>query len=134
MDELLNTLEPRFDKQSTCLLEDSPFYLAHVQETETPLYSEVFPRNRTSLWVEVPPPHQDIHKTIDQLTEVRQCGKVSKILLLSFYDVQTFFILLPCGRTHPVAGNDLSTVVEECAGTELLGSLIETDAVPDINQ
>lgn len=79
-------------------------------------------------------PHQDILKTIDQLTEDRQCGKVSKILPLSFSNVQTFFLLLPCARTHPVAGNDLSTVVEESAGTELLSSLIETDAVPDINE
>lgn len=98
------------------------------------MYSEVFPQNRTNLWVEVPPPHQDFLKTTDQLTEVRQCGKVSKILLLSFCNVQTFLVLLPCARTHPVAGNDLSTVVEERAGTELLGSLIETDAVPDINK
>lgn len=90
--------------------------------------------NRTSLWVEVTISHQDILKTIDQLTEVRQCGKVSKILPLSFYNVQTFLILLPRARTHPVASNDLSAVVEEGAGTELLSSLIETDAVPDINQ
>lgn len=33
-----------------------------------------------------------------------------------------------------MASNNLSTVVEERAGTELLGSLIETDAVPDINE
>lgn len=67
-------------------------------------------------------------------TRVRQCGKGSKTLPLSFCNVQTFLILLPCARTHPVASNDLSTVVEQGAGTELLSSLVETDAVPDINQ
>lgn len=134
MDELLNTSESRFDKQPSCLLQDSPFYLAHVWETKTFCTVKYFQWTKQVFREQLLPHHQDILKIIDQLTEVIQCDTVSKILLLSFYSVQTLFVLLPYARTHPVASNDLSTVVEERAGTELLSSLIEADAVPDINK
>lgn len=34
---------------------------------------------------------------------------------------------------HPVTGNDLSTVVHQGGGIQLLGRLVEANAVPDVH-
>lgn len=34
---------------------------------------------------------------------------------------------------HPVTGNDLPTVVHQGGGIQLLGRLVEADAVPDVH-
>lgn len=37
-------------------------------------------------------------------------------------------------ETHPVAGDNLSTVVHECCGVQLLSSLVEPDTIPHIHR
>lgn len=37
-------------------------------------------------------------------------------------------------ETHPVTGNDLSTVVHQGGGIQLLSCLVEANAIPDIHR
>lgn len=38
------------------------------------------------------------------------------------------------GGPHPVAGNDLPTVVHQGGGVQLLRRLVEADAIPDVHR
>lgn len=57
----------------------------------------------------------------------------SKVPQLTFLRLSIFLLLLPSISTYPVTSNYFCTIIQKSASIQLLSSLVETNAVPDIN-